>query len=160
MCMKKEDRHRSAKILRHVELALTVDMVTTWYAVGCWKSHKNCLFLKTNSCMYHGSLARNWTIVCVQSISQRSLSSCEYVIVYIFVCIVCCQFGGVFFLLYAWLNTVLLRAYQPTIAWYYRFGPKHPCVLVVTTSVYQTGAPTPRLKEDRNEISNHLWMIF
>ena len=112
MCMKKEDcevlvlnsiwkppwtRHRWANILRHVELALTVDMVTTWYVVGCWKSHKTvCFWRKTVACITGHWLGIEKTVG-VQSISQRSLSSCEYVIVYIFVCIVCCQFGGDFF---------------------------------------------------------------
>ena len=109
--------------------------------------------------MYHGSLARNWKVVCVQSISQRSLSSCESVIVYICVCIARCQFGGATFAVCVEYSLAqgLPTYYWITIARYCRFGPKHPCVLVVTTSVYQTGEPTPRLKEDRNEISR---MIF
>ena len=167
MCMKKEDcevlvlnsiwkppwtRHRWANILRHVELALTVDMVTTWYVVGCWKSHKTvCFWRKTVACITGHWLGIEKTVG-VQSISQRSLSSCEYVIVYIFVCIVCCQFGGDFFAVCVVENS-LAQGLPTYYCMVLSFGPKHSCVLVVTTSVYQTGAPTPRLKEDRNEIS-------
>ena len=120
-----------------------LNMVTTWYALDAESRIKliNCLFSKNVAvaCITVHLLGIK-QFCCVQSISQSSLSSCECDFC-IFLFVFCAVTLPAPLLLYASLHTVLLRAYQPSIAWYCRFGRNSHVTLWQPMSIKQARQP-------------------